>query len=300
MYYIGLTLSVSVIYMIAGLGASLTLKTGQINLAGEGLIYAGGFLCAVFLDAFSKVNVPAFFAVSSAMIISAAAGALLMLFCEFLRKYRNADFLLTTFITSSAIIPLIDGLVSGPFRTKSGNLLATPYIAAQYRFASILKPSPLNSSIFAAIILCILAGLFFKKTRFGKMTEIYGISPQFSLYSGFPCGSITFSAAGASGALHALAGAISVCGTYFTCHTGFYSGMGWNALSVAMLAKTRSVPLIPFSIFMAALMTYSGRFALYSNLDFDVNSLIQAVILFMISIPFVRPSLQAIKGGKNA
>ena len=287
MYYLGLTLSVSVIYMIAGLGASFTLKTGHINLAGEGLIYTGGFICAITLNAFAQHNVPSFFAVSITLILCAAAGALLMLFCEFLRKYRNADFLLTTFITSSAIIPLIDGLISGPFRTKSGNLLATPYIIAQYRFASILKPSPLNCSIFAAIILCVASGLFFKKTRFGKMTQIYGISPEFSLYSGFPCGTITFTAAGASGALHAVAGAVAVLGTYFTCHTGFYSGMGWNALSVAMLAKTRSVPIIPFSIFMAALMTYSGKFALYSNLDFDVNSLIQAVILFMISIPFV-------------
>ena len=288
MYYFGLALSLSVIYMIAGLGAYLTLKTGQINLAGEGLIYAGGFLCAIMLNGFASHNVPAFFAVSLSMLVCAIIGALLMVFCEFLRKYRNADFLLTTFITSSAIIPLIDGLVSGPFRTKSGNLLATPYIATQYRFTSILKPSPLNGSVFAAIILCIGATIFFKKTRFGKMTQIYGISPQFSFYSGFPCGTITFTAAASSGALHSLAGAIAVCGTYFTCHTGFYSGMGWNALSVAMLAKKSPAAIIPFSIFMAALMTYSSRFALYSNLDFDVNSLIQAIILFMIAA-----------GGKN-
>ena len=284
MYYFGLALSLSVIYMIAGLGASFTLKTGQINLAGEGLIYAGGFLCAIILNVFARHNVPAFLAVSISMLVCANIGALLMLFCEFLRKYKKADFLLTTFITSSAIIPLIDGLVSGPFRTKSGNLLATPYIATQYRFTSILKPSPLNCSIFAAILICLAADIFFKKNRFGKMTQIYGISPQFSSYSGFPCGAITFTAAGISGALHSLAGAIAVCGIYFTCHSGFYSGMGWNALSVAMLAKTRPAAIIPFSIFMAALMTYSSRFALYSNLDFDVNSLIQAVILFMIAI----------------
>ena len=295
MYYVGLSLSVAAIYMIAGLGASLTLKTGHINLAGEGLIYTGGFLCAISLDFFARYNVPAFFAVSLALVFSALAGCLLMLFCEFLRKYKNADFLLTSFITSSAVIPLIDGLIQGPFRTKSGNLLATPYLAAQYRFASILKPSPLNGAIFAAIILCVLAGLFFKRTHFGKMTQVYGISPEFSLYSGFPCGKITFTAAGASGALHSLAGAIAICGTYYTCHSGFYSGMGWNALSVAMLAKTKSIRLIPFAIFMAALMTYSSRFALYSNLDFDVNSLIQAIILFMISIPF----LKNVQGGKK-
>ena len=284
MYYFGLMLSVSAIYMIAGVGAAFSLKTGRINLAGEGLIYLGGFLCAILLDLFAAVKMPSFFAITFAFTICTIAGALVLIFCEFLYKFKHADFLLTTFITSSAIIPLIDGLISGPFRTKTGNLLATPYILPQYRFSSILRPSPLNCSIFFAVGLCILLELFFTKTRFGKRTEIYGISPQFSLYSGFDCNKITFTAAGVCGALHALAGAAAICGIYFTCHTSFYSGLGWNTLSVAMIARTRPVLVIPVSIVISALMTYSGRYALYSNLDFDVNMLIQAVILFMIAV----------------
>lgn len=284
MYYFGLMLSLSAIYMLAGCGAAYSLKAGRINLAGEGLIYLGGFLCAVLLDFFARTGVPAFFAVCMAFIACAAAGALILAFCEFLYVYKKADFLLTSFITSSAIIPLIDGLIAGPFRTRTGNLLATAYLAPQYRFASILKPSPLNCTIFAAVALCILLHLFFAKTRFGKQTTVYGISPQFSSYSGFDCNKITFTAAGACGALHCIAGAAAVCGIYFTCHTSFYSGFGWNALSVAMIARTSPALVIPSSIAMSALMTYSGRYALYSNLDFDVNMLIQAVVLFMVAV----------------
>lgn len=284
MYYFGLMLSLSAIYMIAGAGAAFSLKTGRINLAGEGLIYLGGFLCAIMLDLFARIKMPAFFAITLSFTISAAAGALVLIFCEFLYKFKHADFLLTTFITSSAIVPLIDGLISGPFRTKTGNLLATPYILPQYSFSSILRPSPLNASIFFAVALCILLELFFTKTRFGKHTQIYGISPQFSMYSGFDCKKITFTAAGVCGGLHALAGAASICGIYFTCHTSFYAGLGWNALSIAMIAKTRPALVIPVSVLISALMTYSGRYALYSNLDFDVNMLIQAVILFMIAL----------------
>ena len=284
MYYFGLMLSLSAIYMLAGAGAAFSLKAGRINLAGEGLIYLGGFLCAILLDLFAAIKMPAFFAVTFSFIICASAGALLLIFCELLYKFKHADFLLTSFITSSAIIPLIDGLISGPFRSKTGNLLATPYILAQYRFPSILKPSPLNSSIFFAVALCILQELFFTKSRFGKHIQIYGISPQFAMYSGFECNKITFTAAGVCGGLHALAGAVSICGIYFTCHTSFYAGLGWNALSVAMIARTRPALVIPVSIAISALMTYSSRYALYSSLDFDVNMLIQAVILFMIAI----------------
>ena len=51
-----------------------------------------------------------------------------------------------------------------------------------------------------------------------------------------------------------------------------------------MISRTSPALLIPSSIAMSALMTYSGRFALYSNLDFDVNMLIQAVVLFMVAV----------------
>lgn len=291
MYYFGLMLSMATIYMIAGFGAMLSLKTRQINLAGEGLVYAGGFICAILLNAFARAGVPSFIAVFTAFTVAAVTGAILMLFCEFLCKYRNADFLLASFITSSAIIPLIDGLIAGPFRTKTGNLLATPYIIQNYRFKSILPPSPLNAFIFVALALCIAAHFYFKKTKTGNQINIYGISPVFSHYSGFPCTAITFTTTGLSGAFHTMAGAVAVCGTYFTCHSSFYMNIGWNALSVAMLAQNKPLLLIPFAVFVSALMTYSGKFALYSNLDFDIGLLIQAVILFVVATgPFFRRS----------
>ena len=286
MYYFGLMLSLSGIYMLAGAGAAYSLKSGRINLAGEGLIYLGGFLTAILLDLFAAIKLPSFFALTFAFALAAAAGAMILVFCEFLYKFKGADFLLTSFITSSAIIPIIDGLITGPFRTKSGNLLATAAIAQNYRFASILRPSPLNAGIFASIAVCILLHFFFAKTSFGKRTEIYGISPRFSYYSAFACNKISFTSAAISGALHALAGAAAICGIHFTCHAGFYSGLGWNALSVAMIARSKPLLIIPLAIGMSALMTYSSRYALYSNLDFDVNMLIQALILFMVALVY--------------
>ena len=63
MYYFGLMLSLSVIYMLAGSGSAFTLKTGKVNLAGEGLIYLGGFLCAILLDCFKKIELPSILAI---------------------------------------------------------------------------------------------------------------------------------------------------------------------------------------------------------------------------------------------
>ena len=49
LYYLGSALNLSGLYMIAGSGALISIKSGDFNLGGEGQIYLGGFVSAVLL-----------------------------------------------------------------------------------------------------------------------------------------------------------------------------------------------------------------------------------------------------------
>lgn len=69
--------------------------------------------------------------------------------------------------------------------------------------------------------------------------------------------------------------------------------MGWNAFSAALIAGTNPLALIPSSFLMGFITTYANRYALFHNFGFDISSLIQAVILFMIAFPILD------KAGKN-
>lgn len=281
LYYFGTALNLSSIYMIAGCGAAISLKSGELNLGGEGQIYAGGFLCSIILTKFS--DLPSFivlpFSFASAFILS----GLLTFFSIFLKHYRNADFLFTSFIISSSIIPLIDGLIAGPFRNKSANLLATPYISQNQHLFKLLPPSQMNISFIFALILCFFFFYFLYNTSYGKKLCIYGKSHEFALYSGYNEKQLTFSSAFISGGMHGLCGALAICGTYYACHSGFYSGMGWNSLSSALIASANPLILIPSSIFMGFLTTFASKFALYNNFGFDMAGLLQAIILLLIS-----------------
>ena len=301
-YSIGIILALSALYMTAGTGNAICLKSGKFNLGGEGQIYAGGFVCAIILDTFGKLGTtgpkgpngaPAFFAITIAFLAAAIISTLLVLISTQLEKKRGANFLLTSFIVSSAIIPLIDGLITGPFKGDSGNLIATNYIIDKYRFVSILPPSSLSPYFFVAIILCIVGGLFIYRTRFGKQICIYGEAKEFALYTGLSENAICYSATAASGALNGITGAAAVMGTYFFCSPGFYAGMGWNALAVAMIARLNPFFVIPSSLFLATLTTAADQYALFNNYDFDISGLIQAVIIFVIAFPL------KIRGGKK-
>lgn len=303
LYYLGSALNLSGLYMIAGSGALISIKSGDFNLGGEGQIYLGGFVSAVLLAKLGEVFagsamggdlswwaavIAVFIAICAAFLLS----GLMALLSAVLKILRNADFLFTSFIASAAIIPFIDGLISGPARSQTENLLATPFIPRDARLPSILKPSPLNASFIAAIAICILLWFVLNRTAWGRQLTVLGVSPEFSRFAGFACPTLSMTSAFISGGMHGLCGAAAVLGTYFTCHQGFYAGSGWNALSAALIAGANPLALIPSSLFMGFVTTYANRYALYNNFGFDINSLIQAIILFVIAFP--RPSINSL------
>ena len=281
LFFLGSALNLSSLYMLAGTGAAFSIKSGNLNFGGEGQIYLGGFVAAIIL---AHVNfLPAALALPLAFIAAALASGLMALISGLLKHTRNADFLFTSFLASSALIPIIDGLVIGPFRSKTDNLLATPFIAQKFRFASLMPPSTFNITFFIAIFFCIFFYLLINKTAFGRKLVIYGISPEFSKFAGYNNRGFIYSSAFISGAMHGLCGAFAVAGTYFTCHQGFYSGMGWSAFSTALLAGANPLLMIPSSLFLGFITTYANRYALYNNVGFDISSLIQAFILLVVS-----------------
>ena len=113
-YEIGNILNFASFYMVAGTGAAISIKAGEFNLGGEGQIYAGGFAAALVLA--KMAGAQAVVAVPLALVAGALVSAILCFLSALLRKYRGASFLLTSFIISSAVIPLINGLIAGPFR----------------------------------------------------------------------------------------------------------------------------------------------------------------------------------------
>ena len=301
LYYLGSALNLSGLYMIAGCGALISIKSGDFNLGGEGQIYLGGFVSAILLAKFGELfasgaagNDLSLWAVLVSVFIALAlaflASGVMSLLSAVLKILRNADFLFTSFIASAAIIPFIDGLISGPARSQTENLLATPFIPRGVRLPSILKPSPLNASFLIAIAFCILLWFILNRSAWGRQLTVLGVSPEFSRFAGFANSSLSMTSAFISGGMHGLCGAAAVLGTYFTCHQGFYAGSGWNALSAALIAGANPLALIPSSLFMGFVTTYANRYALYNNFGFDISSLIQAVILFVIAFP--RPGVR--------
>lgn len=288
-YYFGTMLNTATFLMTAGAGAALAIKSGNMNLGGEGQVYAGGFVTALVLGTnwAQGTGTPAL-AFVTALLAALVAGACLALIAAVLKETRGAEVLLTSFLASAAVLPLIDGLLLSLMKNnpESQHLIALPYIAERFRLPQLLAPSPFNASFFAACALCLLLWLFLRATTAGRHLLIWGKAPLFARTAGYSSVAASFGSLAVSGALHALTGFFAVTGTYYTCHKDFYVNMGWNALSAALIVSSHPLLLLPSSLVLAWLYTAAGRVGLTQGFAFDIAGIVQGVILFAVAIPF--------------
>jgi simple sugar transport system permease protein len=290
---LGNTLDSVGLLLVASLGAMVSFRGGTFNLGGEGQIYLGGLAAsAVLLAGGDNFALPGpvmlFFAALGAVI----TGGLLGSAPGILKRRLGANELITSFLLSSALIPVADYLIEGPWRERGGNLLAMPAFAPDRMLLHILPPSCLSISFFFALLLVICGHIFLNKTVWGYRFRIGGAFPGFAAYGGIESEKCWIPSLAASGALSALAGFFAVAGTYDRCHLGFSAGLGWNAIAVSLVCRNRPLALIPAALIYGWIRAGADSALLSARIDMETSAFIQAAVLLIATLRFTVPVLK--------
>lgn len=288
-FYIGSFLDGANLLIWTSLGAVLAFSSGNMNLGGEGQIYLSGLVAALILG--SEQDFFFLGKVLLAFLAACFAGGFCAFIPAMLKRFKGSSELLTSFLISSATIPLVDAAISGPLKGENNNLLATSFIPEAFRLKKILPPSTFNLSFFVAIIFAVILALIFYKTKKGKDFCLCGVAPELAKYSGIGVENVSVLGMVLSGIFHGIAGFFAVWGTFYTCHYGFYKGMGWNGLTCALIARKNPLAVIPASFLLSWIFTAADRTSMLNGFSFDLESLIQGSILFFISAQFFLPKL---------
>jgi simple sugar transport system permease protein len=256
------------------------MQTGSLNLGGEGQIYSGAFITTIAALSLGHLG---FFggliAILAGMFFAGAIAAV----SGFCKAWWNTNELITSFLLSNAIILIVNYLVNGPFLDPQTNLQSTGKITENLRLPMILLPSNLSAAAIIAIVMVIIVHIFLKRTKLGYEFKIAGANEIFARYGGINTRLNTVLAMFLSGALYGLAGGLAVFGTYYATIKEFSAGLGWNGLAAALIAGFYPPALIPASLFFAWI-TSGARIAMQnSDITFEIASIVQAVILFLIT-----------------
>jgi simple sugar transport system permease protein len=284
-YYFGNMINSAIPLIFGGLGVSVAIRGGNLNLGGEGQIYSGAFVTVITALALEPLGITgAIVALLAGMAFSGLAAG----FSGFLREKWNANELITTFLISNALILFTNYCVTGPFLDPETNLQATRKIAVSWRLPMILPPSNLSAALFYALAATVLVHIFLYRTQAGYETRLCGVNPWFAKYGGIDTGRNTILAMFVSGAFYGLGGGMAIYGTYYAAIKEFSSGLGWNGLAVALLARSKPAAVIPAAIFFAWIGAGARMAMQFSDVTSEVASIVQSVIFFLVSSAALR------------
>lgn len=263
-------------------GVSLAFQAGRFNLGGEGQTYLGALAAVVLALGLPPELAP--LALGPILLAAAAAGALPAWAAGWLKAKWDITELISTFLMSAALIPLIDAVVlDGSLREAGSYLLGTRSIDPAFWIAQWAPPSRLN--VFWAVLpgLALALWLFFRFSLWGYRWRLVGLNPLFAHSSGVRVNRYTRLSLGASGALHGLAGGVLVLGSQRALLQGATAGLGWNGVTASLMARHHPLAIIPAALFLAYLDQAGRTAVILAQFPFELGGLLQGLILLLVT-----------------
>ncbi|MCG8454254.1 MAG: ABC transporter permease [Spirochaetales bacterium] len=286
---LGNLLSDTALLCFTALGAALALQAGMFNLGGEGQALAGGITVAAvaaYLPPMSPIITVVF-----VLLLSFSVGALLGGISGGLKAFLNVDEMISSFLISTALLPLGAVTLTTWLNDPESSLIATRDFPSPFHLPQWLPPSRFGPSFLIALGFILLASLFIFRSWKGYEWRIHGLNPNFARYGGIHTGRISVNSMAISGALHATAGAWAVLERQQAIQ-GFSSGLGWDGLAVALLVSSRP-QWIPIASLAYAYLHHGTESALISGgVSSSLSTFLPALVFLLVTIRYS-------KGRKN-
>ncbi|MFV9505218.1 MAG: ABC transporter permease [Oscillochloridaceae bacterium umkhey_bin13] len=274
-------------YIICGLAVALAFKAGLFNVGAQGQLYMGA-LAAVVVGITLKL--PPILHIPSGIIAGALGGAAWAAIAGFLKARTGAHEVINTIMLNYIAVLLTDWLIKSRQPLLLGDLAdtsssRTPFIADTMRLPAIEMGATtrLHLGIVFAIVLVFLVAWFLSKTTVGFELRTSGTNANAARYAGISVPRTVVLAMALSGALAGMAGAIEVMGVRYEVSTDFITGVGFDAIAVALLARGNPIGILFAGLLWGGLLTGARLMQVRAGLSIDVIKIVQALIIMFIA-----------------
>ena len=270
--------------MFTGLAAGISFRSGLFNVGAEGQLNIGMFataLAGVYLG-----DLPSIILLPLCLIIGMIAGGIWGGIPGILKAKYGAHEVINTimmnFIATALISYFIINVFAVPATVHTPEISENAQIGRLDIFFPILRGSPVNVSLFIALITCIVIYLILWKTPFGYELRTIGLNPNAALYGGINTSNRTIIALTLSGAVAGLVGSNFIMGYKHYYELGFADGIGFIGIAVALLAKNHPIGIIFTAIFFGTL-DY-GSLAINTIVPKELSNILQAIVIICMII----------------
>lgn len=267
--------------ILTGLAVVVGLRVGLFNIGAQGqlAVAAIGTAWAGYnFDLPTVIHLP--FALGFGMLCGAAWASI----AGVLRAYRNVSEVITTIMLNSVAISLVDYLASRPFKEPDQPISRTPPIgdsAALPTFGIV----PVGFVI--ALIVALFFGWFLIRTTEGFRFNTVGLNANAARYAGISVKRTIVLAMAVSGALAGMGGAVETMGIIGRFEPAFNAGLGFDGITIALLARANPIATIPAAILVGILRTGAASLQFETGIEPEVVDVILALTLLFVAAPIV-------------
>jgi len=271
-------------YILAGLSVALGFKCGLFNIGAEGQLYIGA-LCATVVG-FTVKGLPIYAHLPLAILAGVLGGAIWGAIPGLLKAWTGAHEVINTIMMNYMAVKTVDYLVKKVIRDPEATLDRSPFVLESARYPLLTPQYSLHAGFIVAIAAIFFVYWFLYKTTWGFEIRTVGANPSAARYAGMSVARNFVLAMGVSGALAGLAGIGIVLGrpSEYSLKAAFSSGFGFDAIAVALLAKSNPIAIFPAAFLWGALRNGAGLMQVRApGISIDLVSIVQGLVIMFIA-----------------
>jgi simple sugar transport system permease protein len=223
-----------------------------------------------------------------ALVVGTVAGFLFGAIPGFLKARFGAHEVITTIMLNYVAALFVDLMVNrGPMSDRRHALPETPPIAPSAQLPVVIPDTRLHLGLFLALLAVPAIWYLVERTTIGFRIRAVGLNASAARAAGISVGRTMVAAMGISGGLAGLAGVIQVLGVDGYMTGGVLAGYGFDAIAVALVARSNPWAILPAALLFGAMRSGSSFMQLQTQVSSDLISVVQAAVIVFVAAPLL-------------
>ena len=289
------TLTVAAPLIVAGLGVALPFKAGLFNIGAEGQIILGAIGAAYLGFTFSLPwGIHLLVAVAGALVMGALWGGIVGL----LKARTGAhEVIVTIMLNYVARFLLAYLLTTSLFQRPGRNDPISPIVDTTAQYPLLLGDwSRLHLGFVVALLAAAFVWWLLNRSVLGFQFRAVGANPSAARTAGIKVERSYVLVMMIAGALAGLAGSFQVLGTEKALSGGVSAGIGFDAITVALLGRGSPTGTVLAGILFGGLRAGGVTMQARTGTPIDIVLVVQSLIVLFVAAPPLVRAIFRIKG----
>ncbi|MFD6030747.1 ABC transporter permease [Cellulosimicrobium funkei] len=282
------TMTVATPLILAGLGLGIGFRAGLFNIGAQGQIILGGIFAGFVGWTFA---LPPGLHLLLAVLGAALGGALWASIAGVLKARTGAHEVIVTIMLNNIAIYLVAYLLTTkPFQAPGSSNPISPRIPGNAQFPLLLGEGfRLHAGFVLALLVAVGVWWLMERSTLGFRFRAVGENPHAARTAGMSVPWTTVWVMAIAGALAGLAGSAQVLGTEHVLTAGVAASFGFDAITVALLGRSRPLGTVLAGLLFGALRAGGFVMQARTGTPIDIVLVVQSlIVLFIAAPPLVR------------